>query len=167
MNNFRQLAPGAYLVAAVLFFFPLVDSSFSLSPWNVGSAQWRFGAVGLMSNTLMIVALGALIAVATSVLAGQDRPRRIIGLLCWVLAIVLLVAIAGFGLDAVQSRLQIRADLMNSYSIASLTAEVKLLLGALSFALFGRAARNDNPVRSDSHVQAVGVLVGRRDKAAS
>lgn len=167
MNNFRQLAPAAYLVAGVLFFFPLVDSSFSLTPWNVGSAQWRFGAVGLMSNTLMIVALGALIAVATSVLSGQDKPRRVIGVICWVLAILLLVAIAGFGLDAVQSRRDIREDLVNSYSIASLTAEVKLLLGALSFALFGRATRNDNVVRSDPHTQTGGVLLGRREKAAS
>lgn len=167
MNNFRQLAPGAYLVAAVLFFFPLIDSSFSLSPWNVGSAQWRFGAIGLMSNTLMIVALGALIAVAAAVLSGQDRPRRIIGMISWAIAILLLVAIAAFGLDAVQSRRDIRADLVNSYSIASLTAEIKLVVGALSFALFGRAARNDNPGRSDPHIQTGGVLVGRREKAAS
>ena len=167
MNNYRQLAPGAYLVAAVLSFFPLIDSSFSLSPWNVGSSQWRFGAIGLMSNTLMIVALGALIAVATAVLSGQERPRRIVGIICWVVAILLLVAIAGFGLDAVQSRREIRADLLNSYSIASLTAEIKLLVGALSFALFGRAARNDHLSRSDPHIQTGGVLVGRREKAAS
>jgi hypothetical protein len=147
MNNHRQLAPAAYLVAAVLFVFPVFDSGISLSPWNMGSAQWRFGAVGLLSNTLMIVALGAFIAVATAVTTKQDRVRRVLGYSCWVIAVVLLASIAAFALDAVQARPQIRQDMMLSYQLASFTAEVKLLVGALSFALFGRGCRFEGSAR--------------------
>ncbi|MEO8621503.1 MAG: hypothetical protein ABI625_10590 [bacterium] len=141
MSNHRQLAPAAYLVAAVLVVFPLFDSGISLSPWNMASAQWRFGAVGLLSNTLMIVALGAFIAVATAVTSKHDQVRRVLGYACWLIAVVLLASIAAFALDAVQARPQIRQDMMLSYQLASLTAEVKLLVGALSFALFGRGCR--------------------------
>lgn len=165
MNNYRQLAPGFYLVAAVLFAFPLIDSGFSLSPWNIGSAQWRFGAIGLLSNTLMIVALGALIAVVTAVTLNQDGIRRIMGIVCWILAVLLLVAIAGFALDAVQARRQIRADLLLSYQIASLTAEMKLLLGALSFAFFARGCRADDPIRQETGGSAP-LLLSKREKAS-
>jgi len=147
MNNNRQLAPAAYLVAAVLFVFPLYDSGVSLSPWNLGSAQWRFGAVGLLSNTLMIVALGALIAVVTAVTAKHDRTRKVLGYSCWIIAVALLGSIAAFALDAVQARPQIRPDMMFSYQLASFTAEVKLLMGTLSFALFGRGCRFEGPTR--------------------
>lgn len=164
MSTNRQLAPGSYLVAAVLFAFPLIDSGFSLAPWNIGSAQWRFGAIGLLSNTLMIVALGGLIAVVTAVTLKQDGVRRILSIACWILAVVLLVAMAGFALDAVQARGGIRADLLFSYQIASLTAEVKLLLGALSFALFGRGCRSDSPIRSEA-VGSAPLLVSQRDEA--
>ena len=166
MSNFRQLSAAAYLVAAVLVVFPLFDSGLSLSPWNVGSAQWRFGAIGMLSNTLMIVALGAFIAVATAVSLNQERARRVLGLASWLLAVLLLIGIAAFALDAVQARPQIRADMMFSYQLASLTAEVKLLLGALSFALFGRGCRVDSLVR-----QGLGsgpaVLVGKRERTTS
>lgn len=165
MNNYRQLSPAAYLVAAVLVVFPLFDSGLSLSPWNVGSAQWRFGAIGMLSNTLMIVALGAFIAVATAVSLNQDRARRILGFTSWLLAVVLLGGIAAFALDAVQARPQIRADMMFSYQLASLTAEVKLLLGALSFALFGRGCRIESPARQAGG-SGPAVLVSKRDKAA-
>ena len=160
MHSYRQLAPGAYLVAAVMFFFPLYDSSVSLLPWAPGRAQWRFGAFGLLSNTLMIVALAALIAVAAAILANQDRTRRVLGVVSWVLAGFLLLAFAGFALDAVQARAQIRPDMLPSYKIASITAEVKLVLGAVSFALFGRACRSEFQVRQESPANTV--LVGKR-----
>ena len=166
MNYYRQLAPGAYLVAAVLVVFPLFDSGFSLSPWRIMSSQWRFGAVGLLSNTLMIVALGAFIAVATAVTLNHDRTRRILGITSWILAVVLLVAIAAFALDAVQARPQIRTEVLYSYQVASFTAEVKLLMGALSFALFGRGCRLDSPVRQESGSSSP-LLVGKREKAIS
>ena len=150
MTKYRHLAPSAYLVGAVLFTFPLFDSSVSLSPWNVGSPQWRFGAIGLLSNTLMIVALGAFIAITTAVTLNQDRMRRILGIACWSVSVLLLGAMAAFALDAVQSRAEIRSDLLFSYQIASLTAEVKILLGALSFALFGRGCRADYPIRHEA-----------------
>ena len=164
MNNYRRLAPGSFLVAVVLFAFPLIDSGFSLAPWNIGSAQWRFGAIGLLSNTLMIVALGALIAVVTTVTLNLDGIRRMLGIACWILSVMLVVAIVGFALDAVQARRQIRADLLSSYQLASLIAEVKLLLGALAFAFFGRGCRSFPPIRPETGGSAP-LRVSKREKA--
>ena len=147
MNNHRQLAPAAYLVAAALVFFPLHDSGVSLIPWTVGSAQWRFGAIGVLSNTLMIVCLGAFIAVNAAMLANQLRVRRVLGAVSWTMALLLLIAIAAFAMDAVQAGGQIRPDLLTSYHMASITAEVKLLVGLLTFAMLGRATRLERTTR--------------------
>jgi hypothetical protein len=150
MNNSRQLAPAAYLVAAALVIFPLYDSTVSLLPWNVMSAQWRFGAIGLLSNTLMIVCLGALLAAAVSIFANQPRTRRVLWVISWTVSVLLLLGIVAFALDAVQARRQIRADLLASYQIASITAELKMLLGVLTFAMLGRASRQEGTIRQDS-----------------
>ncbi|MDQ2667637.1 MAG: hypothetical protein M3Z05_16700 [Gemmatimonadota bacterium] len=161
MNNYRQLAPAAYLVAAALVIFPLNDSGVNLIPWTVGNAQWRFGAIGVLSNTLMIVCLGALIAVGAAVLSNQPRARRALGAASWVMAVLLLVAIGGFALDAVQARRLIRADLLSAYQMASITAEVKLLMGVLTFATLGRATRIDRASRPDAAIISPG-LVGKQ-----
>ena len=104
----------------------------------------------MLSNTLMIVALGAFIAITTAVTLNQDRMRRILGIASWSVSVLLLGAMAAFALDAVQSRAEIRSDLLFSYQIASLTAVAKILLGALSFALFGRGCRADHPIRQEA-----------------
>ena len=161
MNNYRQLAPAAYLVAAALVIFPLLDSAMSLMPWKAGSTQWRFGAIGLISNTLMIVCLGALIAVGMSVLANHEAGRRVLGKISWTLAVLLLIGIVAFAMDAVQARRQIRADLLSSYQLASIMAEVKLLTAVLSFAMLGRAARMQRVTRSEGAAGAP-VLVGKQ-----
>lgn len=161
MNNYRQLAPAAYFVAAALVVFPLYDSSVTLMPWTLGSAQWRFGAIGVLSNTLMIVCLGAFIAVGAAILSSQPRARRVLGAASWVLAVLLLVSMTAFAMDAVQARRQIRADLLTPYRLASITAEVKLLMGLLALAMLGRATRLDRTVRQDAAVCAP-VLVGKQ-----
>lgn len=130
-------------------------------PFALGSAQWRFGAVGVLSNTLMIVCLGALIAVGAAILSNQPRARRVLGAASWLMAVLLLLAIVSFAMDAVQARGQIRADLLSSFESASITAEVKLLAGVLTFALLGRASRADRAIRQEGVVGSP-VLVAKQ-----
>ena len=141
MNNYRNLAPGAYVVAFVLFFVPFFDAALSLAPWNVASSQWRFGAFGLLSNALMLPAAGVLIAVATAIAAGHVRVVRVLAILCWSAVVVLLVSTVLFSLDALQSRRMIRPEMALSYYVASATAMGKLLLGLLSFTFLARGSR--------------------------
>lgn len=143
MNSYRQLAPGAYLVAFLLFFIPFFDATLSLAPLHVASSQWRFGAFGLLSNALMLPAAGMLIAIATAVAAGQARMRKVLGILCWVLVAVLIMSTLLFALDAMQSRRMIRPEMALSYYVASATALGKLVLGLVSFVFLARGCRTD------------------------
>ncbi|MEP6731136.1 MAG: hypothetical protein ABJE10_10885 [bacterium] len=147
MNSYRRLAPGAYVVAFLLFFIPFFDASLSLAPWHVGSSQWRFGAFGLLSNALMLPAAGALIAVATGIAAGQMRVLRVLSMIGWLMVAILVVSTVLFALDATQSRLLINPAMELSYYVASGTALAKLLLGMLSFALLARGGRVDRGIQ--------------------
>ncbi|MDB4890431.1 MAG: hypothetical protein JWL61_2286 [Gemmatimonadetes bacterium] len=165
MNNYRQLAPGAYLVAFLLVFIPLFDASLSLAPWHLGSSQWRFGAFGLLSNALMIPAAGALIAVAAAVAAGQVRMVKVLAIFCWFVVAVLVVSTVLFALDAMQSRRMINPAMTLSYYVASATALGKLVLGMLSFVFLARGSRLDRNTTREGTAPIR--AFGKRDFASS
>jgi hypothetical protein len=154
MNSFRQVAPGAYLVAFLLFFIPFFDATMSVAPWQWGNPQWRFGAIGLLSNALMLPASGALIAVGTAVALGHLRTQRILGIASWLLVALVFVGAVMFALDAVQTKSQIRPEMMLSYRVGTLTATCKLVLGMIAFALLGRGCRMDRSVRQEATTSA-------------
>ena len=150
MNNYRQLAPGAYMVAFLLFVIPFFDAILGLAPFNLGSSQWRFGAFGLLSNALMLPASGALIAVATAVILGHTRAQRAFSIISWLAVVTILVSTVLFSLDAIQSRRLIRPDMQLSYFVATGTAVGKLLLGGLAFLFFARGSRSDRIISRES-----------------
>lgn len=140
-SGYRQLAPSAYVVAFALVFIPLFDATMSLAPFRPGAPQWRFGAVGLLSNALMIPAIGILIAVTTAVVLGHERAQRVFSILCWLAVAILVAALAAFSLDALQTRASVQPAMRLSFMVASATAAAKLLLGAMTFALLARGSR--------------------------
>ncbi len=141
MSNYRQMAPAAYLVAALLFFIPFFDALASVAPWHPLAAQWRFGAIGLISNAFMIPAAGALIAVGTALTYSHYKTQLWFGIVCWLMTLVVVLGMLSFSLDAIQTRTAIRPDMYRSYEVATVTAEAKLLLGAFAFGLLGRACK--------------------------
>lgn len=141
MNPHRNLAPAAYLIAGMLFFIPFFDAAMSLYPFNPANSQWRFGAFGLFSNALMIPASGALIAMATALVFGHRRSITLFTALSWLFVVGLALATVLFGLDAIQSRRLIRPDMQLSYMVATATAVVKLVLGAIGFLLLALSSR--------------------------
>ena len=166
MNNYRQLAPGAYLVAFLLFCIPFFDASLSLAPWHLANSQWRFGAFGLLSNALMLPAAGALIAVATGIVAGHARGLRVLSVLGWLLVVILLASTVLFSLDALQSRRLIRPEMQLSYYVASATAFGKLVLGMLAFLFLARGSRLDRGISRESTTAPIRAF-GKRDFASS
>ena len=145
MPNFRKLAPSAYLVALALIFIPFFDASMSVWPWSPGNSQWRFGALGILCNALMIPSAGMFMAVAAAVLAEQPRAKVWLGRAAWVVAIVSVLSIVVFALDAVQMGPKLVPNMITSYKVAVLTAVVKLFVGGVTFALMGLACGVPSP----------------------
>jgi hypothetical protein len=134
----RHLWP-AYFVALMLIVIPLFDATMSVFPPRFGTAQWRFGALGLLSNASMIPLVGLLIAFVTAGYLDQHRVLKTIGALSLVFAVLTLAALGLFALDAVQARVGIRPELARGYKIASVTAGAKMILASLTFGAFALA----------------------------
>jgi hypothetical protein len=137
MLQSRQLAWPAYLVAVAMVLVPLVDAWTTLFPWNFGDARWRFGAVGLVSNALMIPLAGMLIAFVVAWAREQRMMLKVLGVIGFVGALVCLLALVSFSLDALQTRAQVRPEMRLSFNVASITAALKTLLSGATFLAFG------------------------------
>ena len=153
MNRYRFLGFSAYLVAATLIVVPFFDAAMSLWPWQPASAQWRFGAIGLASNALMLPCAGILIALATSISLGQPRASRWLGMLCAAAALATSLSILLFALDAMQTRANVAAAARLSFNVASATAIAKLLIGTITLAAFARAGWRSGNERSRTPAQ--------------
>jgi hypothetical protein len=158
MANSRYLAYPAYLVAIAMILIPLVDSWTTLFPWNVGDARWRFGAVGLISNALMIPLAGLLVAFTTALIREQRMVMRAIGILGFLGALLCALALVSFALDALQTRAQVRPEMRLSFNVASITAAIKTLLAGATLAAFGLAGWRSGRERSRKSSGAEGGL---------
>jgi len=137
MLQSKQLAWPAYLVAIAMILIPLADAWTTLFPWNFGEARWRFGAVGLVSNALMIPLAGLLIAFVVAWAREQRVLLRVIGVLGFVGATVCLLALVSFALDALQTRAQVRPEMRLSFNVATVFAAVKTLIAGATLLAFG------------------------------
>ena len=137
MLNSRYLSLPAYLVAIAMILIPLTDSFTTLFPWNVGDSRWRFGAVGLISNALMIPLAGLLIAFTVASIREQRAVLRTIGVVGFIGALLCLLALVSFALDSLQTRSQVRPEMQASFAIASITAGIKTLLAGATLFAFG------------------------------
>ncbi|MES2177425.1 MAG: hypothetical protein V4550_06135 [Gemmatimonadota bacterium] len=146
MNNFKRLAPAAYLLAVLFLVIPMVDNLMSVVPLHPGSSAWRFGAIGLLSNALLLPALGLLIAFFAAMNLSHTRLLFIMRILTWAVAMLLVVAAIVFLLDALQARGTLNPAFKRSAKLASITATAKLLIGALTFAVIGYAGRPEAPI---------------------
>jgi len=148
MQSPRKIAVPAYMVAAVLVLFPLLDAALTIWPPQPGAVTWRFGAVGLLSRAVMTPLLGLLVAFALALWLEQRRVLRALAVLSGIVTVCLLGAMALFVLDAIQVRSQVRVDAKTAFDAASLVALGKygaVLLATLGFAIGGWKAARGGP----------------------
>jgi hypothetical protein len=146
MNSFdtdrlKALAVPAYVTAAILILFPVVDTSAALMPARSGELAWRFGALGLVSQALMTPLLGGLIALVTAAVFGHRRALRAVQIVAWLVAALSIGAIALFLLDVVQMRATVRPELKGAVDRASGVAMSKYAVTAAVAATLALASR--------------------------
>ena len=140
MRATDRLVPPAYGLAAVLVLVPILDVLLQVWPLDPGEASWRFGAIGILSRSLLTPLLGLLLAMATAAAAGHRHALRLTGALSGLLAVG-LVAVGGlFALDGLELRAVVApGEPRARFDRTGFQASVKLglfILLSLAYAIF-------------------------------
>lgn len=136
----RQMAAPAYLVGVALLAIPPIDTIMQILPVRMADPRWRYGAFGLLSNSLMLALAGFLIIMVTAGYFDHRRTQRLLGILSLVVAGVFVIAAGLFALDVLQLHKEVVPNAQVAYKVGSITAFIKAGLGIITLAAFGRAA---------------------------
>lgn len=153
-DRFRHLSWPAYTVAIALTVVPVVDALLVVWPPRLGVERWRFGAVGMLSNALLLSTLGLLVALVTAMARQHRKILRTIGMASAVSAAVAVLVLLLFVIDSTHTRAAVSPEQNLSYAVATVMAVVKQIFAIVSliaFAIAGLrsapAVRQTNPAR--------------------
>jgi hypothetical protein len=136
----RRIALPAYLVAFLIFLFPLLDTAMSVWPPQPGEVAWRFGAAGFFSRALMTPLLGVLVAFAVALYLDHRRVLRAIAIASAAAAVMMIGVIGMFMLDALEMRSKVIEARRFAFDVASGVALMKYgagVLAATAYAVVG------------------------------
>jgi hypothetical protein len=141
MKRIRQPAWPQYLIAASLVVFPLYEAiANNLLPIRLGDVRWRFGAFGVVSPVLLVVALGVMLVFWVANTYEHRGAQVVLGVGAVFLAALLLGAVGIFALDTVQVRGAVRPEAASAFHAASIVAAFRATLCAVAFGGLGVAA---------------------------
>lgn len=139
METNKHLARAGYLLSALLIILPLFDTTMQVWPLRLGDERWRFGAVGQLSNLLLVPLLGFLLIIAIATFRDSRRVKRVTGAICAILAVVLAILCVFFILDYFQARTIITPKFQHAIAVATTSAMLKNVLSIITLALLSRA----------------------------
>jgi hypothetical protein len=158
----RLIRIPAYVVLAVVLIAYTSDFILAVVPLRLDVVQWRFGAIGTLSNAASAPLLILLLILAVAALAGDRRILGTVGILSALATVLLLVCAADFTLDTLQMRARLAPGQALRFAAASGQSLMKLVLQAIAGAVLARGAWK--VLRSSRHrapqVAAAGRLVG-------
>lgn len=117
-----------YGLALMLIIGPAMDFSVATYPWSPATVSWRFGALGLLGNALILptVAVGILAITAGSL--SHRRFLRLIAVAALFGAVALTVGLLMLALDTLQLRRNVRPDILPGFDFGALRVGVNYLL---------------------------------------
>ena len=135
MNQLRRAVLAAYVVAGILLVFTALDLAQATWPPNPGDLGWRVITVGLLSRVLVTPILALLLIHVAALFSEHRRVLMTMAVADAVLAIVLLLGLGAFALDALQMRTQVGPDARSNYDFGLMASFLKLGVTGL-FLLF-------------------------------
>ena len=139
METNKPLVRAGYLLAAILVIIPVVDGIMQVLPLRLGEERWRFGAVGSLSNLMLVPLLGFLLAITIATFTDARRTKRVIGTICGILAFCIAAVSVLFILDYFQVRTIVTPKFQHTIAVATTSALIKNLVSIVLLVLFSRA----------------------------
>lgn len=141
----RRAWSSVYLLAALLVLEPMGDLLSQVLPLQPSVLAWRFGFLGFFANNLLTPLLGATLAMVAAAYLGHGRALRVFSILSLVVAVVLVVALGGFTLDALQLRRSVQPAMASRYDAGAAIAVAKYLAAIVGFAVLARTRLRGSP----------------------
>ena len=140
-----------YAVAALLIVLPGADYILSVPPPQLSDVEWRFAAVGLLSNYTLMPILGLAIAFVISAYRNQHSLQRWLVAACLAVAAILIALSLGFVRDVMQVGASVPADGRAAFSSAWHRALIKYVLASCALTYMGLRALRMIPARKGRH----------------
>lgn len=131
---------GVYLFGIALVMTAAIDLFTTVWPMRPGEMAWRYGFFGLAAGYIQTPTLGLLLIAVASVWNADAGILRATGYTALVVAGVLLVSTAIFGLDVLSMRAIRPPESQAGVLYGGLFQEVKYVVGALALAMLGVGA---------------------------
>jgi chromate transport protein ChrA len=135
----RRLAWPTYFVAFLLVVITLMDLVSNIWPLRFGDHQWRYGTLGLLAGFLLTPLLGVVFAMVAAAILEHRVTLRVISILISVTAVLLLLAIPLFGLDAIQLRGTVNPEAKTLFDVGVIKAVIRHLTIAIALGWLGWA----------------------------
>ena len=162
----RPLLLALYFVAIAFALPSLLEFALLSYPYEFGSPQRRFGAIGLIFNSVMFSPIvGLLVAIFASVQLGHRRTTRTLAVVAFVIAALLVIAAPFFVLDFLQLRAQVVPQAKRAFDWTSAKASFTGALMCLTVLAIGIGAWRSSGTAAQSPATARaprkgGVIVG-------
>ena len=158
----RLLLASLYGISFALYAYPLIDLLYTLVPVQLGSVQWRFGAVGFGVQTLWSQALALGLAATVAWFLGHRIVLRIVAVVCVLVVLADVAALLGASLDFVQIRKILTVVVRTKFDAVGARLFLQGLLAIPVFVVLGvgafRAGKDRTPSRKDG--DALGKVYG-------
>ncbi len=158
------LVAGLYLLAALLIVQPLAEWLAAVWPPRIGQASWRYGALGILSGTLLTPMLGLVLAGGVGMVREHSWPVRVLSLLALIIGPLMVLSCVSFALDAVELKTRVPDQGQTRYLMESLrtlfrvsTAGTVLTVLGLGGLLAVRRAARDAAAAAPQHASLLAV----------
>ena len=136
----RRLRVAGYLLALLVAISSISDILVSTWPISVHDARWRVGATTLITSAIPLNLVAIFLCIVIAFLAANRRVLWLLAVVCAVASMVYLGLSAELGLDLLQLRQKVRADLVTNYDVTMALGELRLLFASAVSLAFSLAA---------------------------
>ena len=138
MEKLKHLATPLLLLGVLMIGLPLVDLAGAVWPLGLGNAEWRFGAVGLLSNALLQPLLGSFILVMVATVGEKRWLQGAMWIFNGLAAVFLLTLVPLFLLDSLELRSRVPDGANLAFDVAAARAVLVNGFGAVVLAALSR-----------------------------
>jgi|KBSMisStaDraftv2_1062788.scaffolds.fasta_scaffold624023_2 hypothetical protein len=164
-NSLRKLRLPAYLAAAFLFAYPVIDTFIPALPVHAGLPQWRYALTLAMAGTIVNPLLAMLILLGVAIASDDRIGTIVVSSLSVVSTLVLLGTTVTFTLDAIQLHGVVNPVVTSRYTGMSIWILVRIALAMVTMGIISVVAIGTLRRQATTAAQSNGrnsMLVGTR-----